>query len=189
MGYFNSNKSRFTSRGNKRSYASMNRRMLRSMTYDNTTHRYKEVEEEVYVTKKQAEAIDLGFLGYSLKYGDVIIIGDPSDMLPLQYVEDHNIVRNHVFTNIKADKIGLMYSSKLKQFLYLVLNDDYTIAILDRFDQPPINEKIDLENLHPRIELKERANRILLSVYYHSEVLDLTQNPIIHFKSTEVFKR
>lgn len=189
MGYFNSNKNRIAvnSRGNRRSYQGQNRRIIQSMIYDDRTQSNKYVEQEVYLTKKQAEAIDLGFTAYSIKYGDIMLIADPRYMLPIENIQDHHIVKNKVFENIRADKIALIYSPKWKQFLFVVLNNDYSIYVLERLDQCP--NHIDLDNLHPNIEIKEHSNRLIVSVYYESEVLDLTYNPVLNYGIMEVFKK
>lgn len=194
-GFFNSNKNRIavTSRGNKRSYQGQNRRIVQSMMYDNRTKTQKPVTEEVYVTKKQAEAMDLGFTGYSLKYGNMMLIGDIDAMLPdcrFEHAQYNNLLTNGVFEGIGADKIGLVYSPKFKKFLYLALNDNYTIGIL--FKNENYNELPnvpDIDNLDPRIEIRENANRLLYTVFYESEILDLTSNPIMHYGINEVFTK
>lgn len=193
MGFFSSNKNRIavTARGNKRSYQGQNRRIMQSVVYDNRTGKTKPVTEEIYVTKQQAEAQDLGLTGYSLKYGDILILGDIEHIIPNWkhdiHPDIHNLVSNGVFEGIRADKIGIIYSHKLKKFLTLALNDDYSIYILFKSDQTPNN--IDLELLSPFLEIKENANRLLYAIYYNSEILDLCQNPILNFRITEVFRK
>ena len=189
-----------TSRGRTRSPVSQNKRILREMTYKNVngaripTGKYQETV--VTVTKKQLEAEQLGFTAWSLKHQDIMILGDIEYMLP-QYKHDinpdtHNIVRNDMFEGIKADKIGLVYSPKLKKFLYLGLNDDYTISILFEsadYKELPNSEYIDLDNLHPNVQIIENANRLLSAVYNVYEVYSFTSNPITIYKINEVFKR
>jgi len=199
MGFFNSHKSRMTRRGNTRSVLGQNKRMLREMTYKNVNgariaNGYQDIE--VTVTKKQAEILDLGFTGHCIKNGDMMILGDASDMLP-NYQHDidpdaHNIIRNDVFEGIKADKIGLVYSPKLKQFLYLGLNDDYTISILfksDNYHDLPNTENIDIDNLHPNMQVIPNINTMLNTVYNVYEVYDFCQNPLIIYKINEVFRK
>ena len=198
-GFFNSQKSRMNSRGNTRSYRSQNRRIVRELTYTKNVNgaqiaQYKDVE--VNVTKKQAEAIDLGFTGYTIKYFDMMIIGDIEYMLP-QYKHDidpnsHNIIRNDMFEGIKADKIGLVYASRLKKFLYLGLNDDYSISILfesANYHDLPNVENIDIDNLHPNVEILTNINKVLTSVYNIYEVYSFVSNPLVIYKITELFKR
>lgn len=183
MAFFNSNKSRAAMRR-----VSGNNYQRRSSNCS--------VTESVYITKKQADVMDLGFTGYSLKYGDVMIIGDINYMLP-DYRHDiepdnHNIIRNDVFEGIKCDKVCLIYSPKLKKFVYLTLNDDYSIGILfksDNYHSLPNVDNIDLDNLHPNIEVKENANRLLNSIYNRIDIADLTSNPILFYRVGEIFKR
>lgn len=201
MGFFNSNKNRaaniaISRRGNVRSPQTQNRRIIKTMMYDNKTKTNKLMDQEIYTTKKQQEAIDLGFTGYSLKYQDIMIVGDIFDMLP-EYKHDidpnaHNIIRNDIFEGILCDKVALIYSPKLKKFMYIALNDNYSMAILFKetnFKDLPYIERFDLDNLHPNLQIIYNVNRSLVSVYYHSVIEDMTNNPILNYNILEVFKK
>lgn len=199
MGFFNSNRNRAANiavsrRGNMRSPQAQNRRIVKTMMYDNKTHKTKEVSNEIYITKKQAEAQELGFLGYSLKYGNVMLIGNIEDILP-DYKDDqyNNVIRNNVFEGIKADKLGIVYSPKKKQFMIIGLNDDYSSSILfknEDINQLPNIENIDLDNIeYTNLQIIENANRLLNSVYNRIDILDLTSNPILVYDVKEIFKK
>lgn len=157
-------------------------------SYDSNTN------TTVELNRKQIEAQQLGFTGYSLKYGDVMVTGNIEDMIPnYQYdidPDNHNLVTNGVFEGVRCDKVGLIYAPKLKKFIYLALNDDYTCFILfqsDNIHTLPNTENIDMDNLNVRLDILENANRMLSSVYQY--VHDLTNNPILLYKVNEVFKK
>lgn len=197
-GFFNSNRNRqasiaINSRGRMRSTRSQNRRIVKTMMYDNKTKQNKEVEQEIYVTKQQSDAMDLGFTGYSLKHQDILILGDPEDILPIEFLDDHFVVRNHVFSNIKCHKVGLFYSLKRKLFMILgFVNDEPLITVLFKSQNyHDLSHKVDLDNLFPTIEIKENVNRLICSIYNTKdhEILDLTDNPVIHYGINEIFKK
>ncbi len=193
-GFFNSNKSRssisVSRRGNMRSPQAQNRRIIKTMMYDNKTKTNRLMDTEIYVTKKQQEALELGFVGYSLKDGDKAIVLDPEDIIPELTQENNNIIGNGVFDGINVDKIAITYSPKKKMFYYLALNANYTCFILfeskNIYDLPNI-DKIDLDILPVNSQILENWNRLVNTVY--ELVHNLCQNPIMVFKINEIFKR
>lgn len=205
------------SRGRPRSTNSQNRRIIKQMMYNNHTVQTQQTTDIIkntnngavgnnnyqysstvttYKTKEQIEAQELGLTAYSIKHGDVMLLGDIEYMLPM-YRHDidpnlHNVVFNNVFEGIKCDKIGYIYSQKKKQFMIIGLNDDYSSCILfkaNNFKDLPNSENIDLQLLHPNIEIKENSNRLLISVYNKIPIYDLTSNPIMTYDISEIFKK
>ena len=200
-GFFNSNKSRSTSRmavnrrGRMRGINSQNRRIVTDMMYDNaraadSNRALSTVQYIEQPTKKQQEALDLGFLGYSLKYGDIGIVLDPSDIFPELIQENDHIIGNGIFDGINVDKIAITYSPKKKMFYYLAINANYTCYILfeskNVYDLPYI-DRIDLDILPVNAQILENWNRLINSVY--ELVHNLCHNPILVFKVNEIFKR
>lgn len=191
MGFFNSNKNRaaniaISRRGNIRSPQAQNRRIIKTMIQDNNTNNYKPVYIERVVTAKQAEAIDLGLTKWSLKYQDVMILLDPKDILPKEYIQNDKVVTNKVFNGIRCEKVGIVWSRKLKKFMYLAVNSNYTCYILF-MDYLPNFDNIDLNRLPSSAEIIERVNWRMLSVFRY--IHDLTVNPIFQMTSNEVFKK
>lgn len=193
-GFFNSNKSRssisVSRRGNMRSPQAQNRRIIKTMMYDNKTKSNRLMDTEIYVTKKQQEALDLGFLGYSLKYGDIGIVLDPSDIFPELIQENDHIIGNGIFDGINVDKIAITYSPKKKMYYYLALNANYTCYILfesKNVHDLPYIDRIDLDILPVGAQILENWNRLINSVY--ELIHNLCQNPILVFKVNEIFKR
>jgi hypothetical protein len=146
------------------------------------------------LTKKEQEKIDLGFTGYSIKYGNIAIVGNIETMLP-QFQHDidadnHNLLNNGIFEGIRCDKIALIWSPKLKKFMYIALNDNYECYILfksDNYHSLPNIADIELDNMNPSFQLVENINTLMNTVYKF--IHDLTANPIIQYKTLEVFKR
>jgi len=182
MGFFNSNKS---------AYRQIRRQAKYGRMFNNGA---QGGGNTVYISKKEQEKIDLGFTGYSLKYGNVMIVGNLEDMLPqFQYdidPDNHTLLNNGIFEGIRCDKIALVYSPKLKKFVYLALNDNYECYILFKsdnyYDLPNISD-IELDNLHPNFQIVENVNVLLNTVYKY--IHDLTSNPLLQYKVAEVFKR
>jgi hypothetical protein len=199
-GFFNSNKNRMAStainrRGRTRSIKGQNRRLVTNMMYDNARaadSNNRALSTVTYIeqpTKKQQEALDLGFLGYSLKYGDIAIILDPSDILPYTIQENEHIIGNGVFDGIRCDKIAITYSPKKKMFYYLALNDNYQCHIIfksNNIHELPNIGNIDMDILPVNSQIIGNFNRLINSVY--EVVTDLTYNPIIYYKVRELFK-
>lgn len=146
----------------------------------------------VALTKREQDKYNLGFTGYSLKYGNVMIVGDIETMLP-QYQHDidpdnHNLLNNGVFEGVNCDRVALIYSPKMKSFMYLGLNDDYSMSILFKADHPDsLPNPIDIENMHTEWQILENAGTLLNATYKH--VADLTANPIIFYRISEVFRK
>lgn len=154
------------------------------MMYDNNNNPITK-QQEVYVTKKQAEALDLGFTKYSLKYGDIMLLLDIEDILE-EYKQEQGTITNNVFDNIQCDKVGIVYSPKLKKFIYLAVNDNFTCYIIFQ-DILPNFEDINLEHLPVNAQIMDQANRRMSSVYKY--IHDLTTNPIFQMTVNEVFKK
>lgn len=145
-------------------------------------------------SKHQIDANKLGMTGYSLKYDDIMILGEIEYILP-DYQHDidpdiHNLIRNDIFEGIRCDKVGLVYSSKLRKFMYLAVNDNYSVAILfksNNYHDLPNIDYIDLDNLHPSVQIIENASRSLVSVFQNSMVEDFTIDPPLRYRITRCF--
>jgi hypothetical protein len=199
MGFFNSNKNRMAStainrRGRSRSICGQNRRLVTDMMYDQA--RLKDsmnsntVEYIDQPTKKQQEALDLGFLGYSLKYGDCMLVLDIEDIIPEMLMGTNNLITNGVFDNIRCDKVGIVWSPKRKMFTMLALNSDYTCFVLfesaNLYELPHIID-LNMDILPVNAQILENINRLMNSVY--ELVHNMTSNPIMVYKIGEIFKR
>lgn len=120
---------------------------------------------------------------------DIMILYEIEDIIP-ERMQELGTITNDVFDNIKCDKIGVFYSKKLKQFLYLALNDNYECYILFKgysLQELPNGNDINIENLPVSTEIMEIANRKMYSTYKY--VHDLTGNPIFQLTINEVFKK
>lgn len=183
-------------RGRFRGTASQNRRIVTDMMYDNaraadsanTSSAVTQYIEQP--TKKQIEAQELGLLGYSLKYGDVMLVLDIEDILPELIMAEHNLITNGVFDNINIDKLGIIYSPKKKMYYYLALCDNYQCHII--FKSQNVHDLPNIGNLNMDIlplntHIVENANRLMNSVY--TTVSDLTYNPIIFYTTNELFRK
>ena len=77
-------------------------------------------------------------------------------------------------------------------YYYLAMNDNYTCYILfkgkELKDLPDaLSTKIDLEHINPNFVVSENANRLMNCVY--SEVWDCTSNPVMIYKTSELFRK
>jgi hypothetical protein len=200
MGFFSSNKNRMAStainrRGRSRSIKGQNRRLVSDMMYDNA--RFNDSKNALstvtYIeqpTKKQIEAQELGFLGYSLKYGDCMLVLDIEDIIPEMLLGASNLITNGVFDNIRCDKVGIVWSPKRKMFMMLALNADYTCFVLfesaNLYELPHIID-LNMDILPVNAQILENINRLMNSVY--ELVHNMTSNPIMVYKIGEIFKR
>ena len=198
MAFFGSNKSRSSNsslavnrRGKSRSMRSQNKMIVRQMGYNQQSNPYA-VQTVEYVeapTKKQLEAQQLGFTGYSIKNGDLFIALDVQDILPEYVMGESNLITNGIFENIKVDKIALIYSPKKKMFMYLAINADFSCYVLfesPNFHDLPNISKIDIDILPVNAQVIPNANRLLNSVYHY--IHNLCSNPILVFRVNELFK-
>ena len=131
----------------------------------------------------------LDFTTFSLVNGDVMILYQIEDIIP-EYEQQKGTITNNVFDNIRVDRLGLFYSKKLKQFLYLAVNDNYECYILFKgytLAELPNGNDINIENLPVSIEIMEIANRKMYATYKY--IHDLTTNPIFMMTVSEVFKK
>jgi len=135
------------------------------------------------------------FLEYCLIDKDMVVLMDPEDIIP-QYMhkDPSRTVYNHIFPNqkIQCDKVGLIYSQKKKIYYYLAMNDNYTCYILFKGKElrelpEALSTKIDLEHINPNFVVSENANRLMCCVY--DEVVDCTANPLMIYKTSELFRK
>ena len=130
------------------------------------------------------------FNEYVLMNGDVMIIGNIEDMLLQFKHRKDGYISNNVFKVIRADKIGLFYCIRRKLFMWLAINDDFTIYILFKDKElRHLPNTIDFNIESPKYQIIENANRLIWSVYNKNDILDLTTNPIIMYKVGEIFKK
>lgn len=191
MGFFNSNKNRMESiainrRGKMRSPRSQNRRIVKTMMYNNNA-RYNDNYDDDIVTNNEYMP---SFTEYAIINHDCMIVGDIIDMLPNYLMSEHYLISNNTFENIKCEKVGLVYSPKLKKYLYLALNNDYSCFILfmeNNYNDLPNIENIDIDFLKSSCQIIWNINRLMNSVY--KEIWLMTHNPILKYKVSEIFKR
>ena len=138
--------------------------------------------------KKVKEPIS--FLQYTLTEGDTMIIADPVNIIPSWTVQQPNQVKNDRFPNrqVKADKIALIYSQKKKLFMYITICDDSrTCAILfknkDLYQLPDIHIAENNHNYH----LAENSNRLMNCII--EDLWDITSNPVLLYKTSELFRK
>lgn len=120
---------------------------------------------------------------------DIMILYEIEDIIP-EYEYNRGQITNNVFDNIRVDKLGVFYSKKLKQFLYLALNDNYECYILFKgytLQELPNGNDINIENLPVSTEIMEIANRKMYATYKY--IHDLCSNPIYQMTINEVFKK
>jgi hypothetical protein len=200
-GFFSSNKNRMATtainrRGRTRSIKGQNRRLVTNMMYDNARaadSNNRAMSTVTYIdqpTKKQQEALDLGFLGYSLKYGDIMLVLDIEDIIPEMLMGASNLITNGVFDNIRCDKVGIVWSPKQKTFMMLALNANYTCFVLfeskNLYELPHVID-LNMDILPVNAQILENINRLMNSVY--ELVHNMTSNPIMVYKIGEIFKR
>lgn len=126
---------------------------------------------------------------WALVNRDIMILYEIEDIIP-EYQQELGTITNNVFDNIRVDKLGVFYSKKLKQFLYLAINDNYECYILFKgysLQELPNGNDINIENLPVSTEIMEIANRKMYSTYKY--VHDLCSNPIYQMTINEVFKK
>jgi hypothetical protein len=141
------------------------------------------------LTRKQNKPLS-SFLEYSLVNGNILLIGDVIDMLPELKHRKDGYIKNDILKVVRCDKVGLFYSSRQKMFMWLAINDNYTIYILykdKKLSLLPNISNIKLEN--PKYQIIEQANRLIWSVYQRNDIHDLSMNPILIYKVGEIFKR
>ena len=181
-------------RGRMRGVQSQSRRIVTDMMYDDARAHdaaaaLSTVQYIEQPTKKQIEAQELGFLGYSLKYGDCMLVLDIEDIIPEMLMGASNLITNGVFDNIRCDKIGIVWSPKRKMFLMLAINADYTCFVLfesaNLYDLPHVAD-LNMDILPVNSQILEKINRLMCSVY--TLVHNITTNPILVYKITEIFK-
>ena len=129
------------------------------------------------------------FLEYSLVNGNIIIVLNVEDILR-EYELEQGYLTNNVFDNIRCEKVGIVYSPKLKMFLYLALNNDPIAGIMFKskdLSELPNIDRIDLKLLPIDSHIVENANRLMISNF--SEIVDLCHNPVLIYKVGELFKR
>lgn len=143
--------------------------------------------------KKQTEQLTL--LEHSLKYGDIMICGTIEQMLNDYMGSAPNLINNGVFNNIECDRVGLFYSPKMKEYMYLAINHNFTCSILwksaNLYDLPNL-DKSNNDQLGEMVEFNgaeilQVANRKLWSVFKYVHLL--TTNPLLIYSVTEVFKK
>ena len=130
------------------------------------------------------------FNEYVLMNGDVMIIGNIEDMLLQFKHRKDGYISNNIFKIIRCDKVGLFYSARQKMFMWLAVNDDYTIYILHKDKELKyLPNAISLDIESKKFQIIHNANRLFWSVYNVNDILDLTMNPIIMYKVGEIFKK
>lgn len=175
-------------RGKMRSPQARNRRLLRNSMYNgaqrNTVTTYNDNNDYI-------ETPTMSFTEYVLRHADIAIVFNPDDIIPELVQHDHNIVGNGVFDGIRCDKLCLVYSAKKKTFYYLAINDDYTCYILfkskDTMIYLPNINNVDVDILPVNAVIVENNNRLMVSIF--DQIIDLTYNPLMVFKTSEIFRR
>ena len=137
----------------------------------------------------RSEIMKYDFLEYSLVNGNIIIVLNVEDILR-EYELEQGYLTNNIFDNIRCEKVGIVYSPKLKMFLYLALNNDPIAGIMFKskdLSELPNIDRIDLKLLPIDSHIVENANRLMISNF--SEIVDLCHNPVLIYKVGELFKR
>ena len=134
-------------------------------------------------------------LEYGLIDMDVIIMMDIDDIIP-EYSNccgDGTVHNDRFYTQrFKCDKVGLIYGQKKKLFYLLALDDNYRCIVLfkdkDVYKLPGVPSKIDMEGtINPNFIITENANRLMNCVF--DTIEDYTSNPVMIYRTNELFKR
>lgn len=139
------------------------------------------------------------FLEYVLQDSDIMICCDPDYILPSVYLWSKYMVKNDVFNTpnqkISADKIGIIWSQRKKMYMMIAINDNSDrlfilfknkeLRFLPNVESRLSNlEKVDTVNIYQTVE---NSNRMMNVVF--NEVYDLTSNPVMIYKVSELFRK
>ena len=136
-------------------------------------------------------------LEWYFKTDKVLVMGKLEDMLP-SLKESENLMHNGKYENIDIKgKIGLMYLDKIRQFAYVLMNDNYRLSILFKdeslYKLPFINRIIEVLKNQDKLPEKllkiiENGNYPIKKVYNKHSVLDLTEVPFKRYGVNELIK-
>lgn len=129
-----------------------------------------------------------------IKENDTMLMFETDDIIPSKYRWSSTKVRNDLFNDynqkINCGRVILIYSPKKKLYLFMAINEDYTSYIL--FKAKSLKD-LPVEKLYNSVGEKyktiEQSNLKMIGILRYEPVWDLTLNPVILYKPTELFRK